>query len=99
MEQQGQQQQQQQQGQQQLQEQAGPRAQLIRSLPQLLAGEGSVSVAAAAVSRLPVDVCAGYLDLPEADRREVVLELARGGEWAVMGLCCAWALSCGSFHV
>jgi hypothetical protein len=87
--------------QQQQQQQEQPKRQLIGSLPQLLAGEGSVSVAAAAfaISSLPVEVCAGYLDLPEADRREVVLRHARGGEWAVMGLCCAWALSFGSCHV
>jgi hypothetical protein len=82
----------QQQGQQQ--EQAGPMRQLIASLQQLLAGESEESLAdaVAAVSRLPVEACAGLLDLPEAVRRRAVLSLARGGEWAVMGLCCAWAL-------
>jgi hypothetical protein len=63
----------------QLQEQA---AQLIASLPGLLAGESEESFddAVAAVSRLPVGVCAGLLQLPEPARRRAVLRHARAAE-------------------
>jgi hypothetical protein len=64
--------------------------QLIASLPQLLAGEGSVIVAAAAfaISSLPVDVCARLMLLPEPDRRQAVLRLAQepGGAACVVNL-------------
>lgn len=55
------------------------KAELIASLPMLLAGKSpeSVDKAAIVLSRLPAAACAGYLRWSDADRRRAVLGLVQ----------------------